>query len=196
MPKKAKQMVGLLFILVGISIPAVSAFVYQQQSLGIAQTIRNTQLWVNNFDATRDQWVKNGSSPYLEAQDEPNNCVYGEKAGIGSRNGDQIGDFEFEDTNQTGTIISVKLRVYGHASTTKPNQCYFSVCLWDGTSWTKVMEVKGGNVYAWIEADVSSHLTTWGQINGAKIYLITEAKGGGSGEGGQACDSALLVIDY
>ena len=193
---RARQITGFLFIMLSISIAVVSAFVYEQQSQNVTQTIQNTKLYVNSFDATRDQWAKMGLSPYLDAQDEPSNYVCGENAGPGSTNGDQIGDFEFEDISQTGPINSVVLRVYGHASATKPNQCYFLVYLWDGTSWTQVMDFKGETAYVWIEADVSANLNTWDKINGAKIYLSTEAKGGGNGEGGQACDAALLVIDF
>jgi len=194
MTRNANSVIGALFILLSISITVVCAFVYEQRLQNVTQSIKNTQLWVNSFDATRDQWAKKNISPYLNAQDFPDNYVYGETRGVGSNDGDQIGDFGFEDHSQTGTINSVKLRVYGRARPASPNENYFSVYLWDGSTWNQVMDFRGQHSFVWKEVDVSSYLNTWDKINGAKIYLETEAIGENWGR--QICDAALLVVDY
>ncbi len=82
-------------------------------------------LYVDSFDGQQMDWMRNGSSPFLDAKDMTN-FVYGEKGGTGSNHGDRIGAFDFQDINPKGTIISVTLGVYGRASPTKPGSCYFS----------------------------------------------------------------------
>ncbi len=194
MTRKLIKVTALLTITLSLSISMTYGFVYEQQSQNVTQTIRNTKLWVDSFDSTRDQWTKQGSSPYLDAQDEPRNYVFGQPNGPGSQGGDQIGDFGFENHSGTGTINSVMLRVYGRASPSFPDLKYLSVYLWNGSSWNRIMDFKGEKAYAWKEVDVSSHLNTWSRINGAKIYLETEAEGQKGAR--QACDAALLVVDY
>ena len=194
MTRQLIKVTVLLIITLSLSISMTYGFVYEQQSRNVTQTIRNTKLWVDSFDSTRDQWTKQGASPYLNAQDEPRNYVFGQPNGAGSQGGDQIGDFGFENHSGTGTINSVMLRVYGRASPSFPDLKYFSVYLWNGSSWTRIMDFKGEKAYVWKEVNVSSHLNTWSRINGAKIYLETEAEGQKGAR--QACDAALLVVDY
>jgi len=121
--------------------------------------------------------------------------VYSPLRGNGSKDGDQIGYFGFEDANQTGTIVSVKLWVYGHASTSNPDQCYFSVHLWNGSSWTEIMNFEGEGNYVWKEVDVSSYLDNWDKVDGAEIFLRTEDPA--SLEIGEhACDAAFIQVNY
>jgi len=191
---KSKFAVPFLFIFVAIAIALTSGYIFESQQNSLTQTIKNTMLWVDSFDATRNEWAVNGSSPYLDAVDAPTNIVYGEINGLGSQWGDQIGDFGFEDHQASGTINSVKLRVRGKARSSAPNTCYFIVYLWDGSSWQNVMSFKGEGSYVWKEVDVTSILNTWDKINGAKIYLETISLG--IDRGGQECDAALLIVDY
>ncbi len=191
MTRKTNQIISFLFTVLSVSITLTYAYVYDQYSQNLTQTIKNTKLWVDSFDNSRHatSWVTQGSSPYLNAQDEPNNYVYTDRA-VG---GDQIGDFGFEDHAQTGTINSIKLKMYGHAYQYTPNDDYFDVYLWDGNSWNKVMSFQGLPNYVWQEAVVTSYLNTWQKVNGAKIYL---EKIGKLKRSGIACDAALLVVDY
>ncbi len=191
--EKTVRVTAFLLIFLTSSLSSVRALVYHSDSQNMTQTIKDTKLWVDSFDGTRDQWTKNGVSPYLDNQDQTGNYVYGIANGLGSRQGDKIGDYGFEDHAQTGTIISVELKVYGHANSQHPNQNYFSVYLWDGSSWRYVMDFKGASGYIWKEADITSYLDTWEKVNQAKIYLQTESKGD---RGGQSCDAALLVVRY
>jgi len=194
MAKISDYIVGILFLILGISISVTYAYVYEQRVQYVSQTIKNSHLWVDSFDATNTQWLTTGTSPYLDAQDEPNNYVYSEVRGAGANQGDLMGDFGFEDHDTTGTINSVKLRVYGRADTSKPNQQYFTVWLWDGTSWNEVISFRGEASWTWKETDVTQYLDTWEKINQAKIRLQTEATG--INGGGHACDAALLIVDY
>lgn len=194
MTRKLIKFTALLIITLSFSISITHAFVYEQQTQNLTQTIKNTKLWIDSFDLTRDQWSKQGASPYLDAQDEPRNYVFGRPNGLGSQGGDQIGDFGFENHSGAVTINSVILRVYGRASPSFPDLKYFSVYLWNGSSWYRVMDFKGEKAYVWKEVNVSLYLDTWDKINRAKIYLETEAEGQKGAR--QACDAALLVVDY
>ncbi len=162
----------------------------------IQDTSGQIELYVNSLDPdlSFEDWAKNGSSPYLDATDAPNNVVYGEYEGPGSKDGDRVGNFSFENTAQSGIIDSAKLRIFGHANSSNPNQVYFSVHLWDMSSWSHVVDIKESD-YVWKEVDVSSHINTWSKINGAQIYLETVAIGGRR-DGGQACDAVSLQINW
>jgi len=194
MKKRLHRIIGFLFIALSISITLTYAFIYETKLSSVTQTIKNSQLWVDSFDATYTQWVSSGASPYLDAQDEPNNYVYTEVGGVGSNEGDLMGDFGFEDHNAVGSINSVRLRVYGRADVSKPNQQFFTVWLWDGSSWKEVMSFRGEDSWTWKEVDVTQYLDTWDKINQAKIRLQTEVIG--KLGGGHACDAAVLIVDY
>ncbi|MFQ6123724.1 MAG: fibronectin type III domain-containing protein [Candidatus Heimdallarchaeota archaeon] len=150
-------------------------------------------LYVDSFDWQQIDWMTNGSSPFLDAQDMTN-LVYAIDGGTGSNHGDMMGSFGFTDTNQRGSIISVTLRVFGRANPTKPGNSYFSVLLYDGT-WLQVMDFKGQGTVAWKQVDVSSQLNTWAKINEAQIALRTEDPNAFH-NGGQLCDAAVLRVSY
>ena len=119
--------VALIIFLFMLCPMVVSSIVsYTATTTITPNSVETLDLYIDSFDATKDLWAKVGSTPYLDAQDEPNNYIYSPFQGNGSKHGDQIGDFGFENTTQTGTIISVKLRVYGHASTSNPDECYYA----------------------------------------------------------------------
>jgi len=195
--RKRKIAASLLVISLFALLPvAVSSLVsYTTTAVITPCEVEILDLYVDSFDATKDQWVTVGSSPYLDALDEPNNYVFSPLEGIGSKDGDQIGDFGFEDANQTEAIVSVKLRIYGHAGTSNPDQCYFSVHLWNGSSWIKIMDFEGEGNYVWKEVDVSSHLDNWDKVNGAEIYLRTEDPASLE-KGEHACDAAFIRVSY
>ncbi len=157
--------------------------------------INQIDLFVNSWNNLQENWERNGISPYLDFQDEPNNYVYGVKDGKGSSDGDIIGEFDFADTSQLGTIISVKLRIYGHAHPTKPRDSYFSVYLWDGSKWSEQMDFRNQASWIWQEVDITSEINTWSTINKAKIFLRTEDPRGDK-RGEQACDAALIRVEY
>ena len=194
MTDKSGYAAPLFFIFLAFTISLTSGYIYENQLHNVTQTIKNSRLYVDSFDATSTQWLTAGTAPYLDAQDEPNNYVYTVVRGAGSKDGDLMGDFGFEDHDTTGTINSVTLRVYGRADPSKPLQRYFSVWLWDGNSWNEVMNFRGEGSWTWKEVDVTQYLNTWNKINQAKIRLQTEVIGVTGG--GHACDAAVLVIDY
>ena len=69
----------------------------------------STSEWlnVNGFDSTYTQWLTVGTSPYLDAQDQPTNYVYETKKG-----GDREGWFDFSDTSFSGNTLSVNISIY------------------------------------------------------------------------------------
>ncbi|MFX1508432.1 MAG: hypothetical protein ACFFDC_20320, partial [Promethearchaeota archaeon] len=151
-------------------------------------------LEVNSWDISRNKWSKSGSSPYLDNQTNPSNDVYVESKATGSKNGDEVGNFGFQKPHLTGSIISVKLRVYGHANSISPSDTYFSVHLVNSTSEVYIMNFSGEPNFIWKEVDVSSYLNTWSKINDSKIFLRTEDNG--SKSGGLVCDIAILRVTY
>jgi hypothetical protein len=61
----------------------------------------------NSFDNAWSAWYENGTSPYLNAQDQPTNLIY-EKS-----NGQQEGWFGFADTNLVGSL-NLNISIYCH----------------------------------------------------------------------------------
>lgn len=117
-------------------------------------------LWVNSLGTERTGWLRVGSSPYLNTQDQPANYVYS------VTRKDEIGDFNFGDTSQSGTINSVTLYVYGQRGGTIVG---FVVGIWDGSSWTEYALILPTS-WGWV-SEVISVLDTWAKINGAKMYI-------------------------
>jgi len=137
------------------------------------------QLWVSVLGTERTGWTRVGTSPYLNAQDQPTNYVYSivKKA--------EIGDFDFQDTAQTGTINSVTLYVYGQAATGSGQTFY----IWDGVTWTSYNPTLPAT-WGWASIAVPV-LNTWAKINGAKLYIFhfnTTAR--------TDVDAAYLLVDY
>ncbi len=159
-------------------------------------TVNQLNLSVDSWDITRNKWAKTGASPYLDNQTIPSvNEVHTVANAVGSKNGDEIGDFGFQDVNLSGTLISVKLSVYGHANPSYPTDAYFSVHLWNGSIWIEIMNFSGEPNFCWKEVDVSTYINTWEKVNGTKIFLRTEDLGGNK-YGEQLCDLAILEVNY
>ncbi|MFX0014823.1 MAG: hypothetical protein ACFFB2_00520 [Promethearchaeota archaeon] len=159
-------------------------------------TINQISLEVDSWEITRNKWAKTGASPYLDNQTQPEvNEVHGVANAVGSKNGDEMGDFGFQDINILGTLASVKLRVYGHASPSYPTETYFSVHLWNGSAWNEVMDFSNEPNFIWKEVDVSTYINTWAKVNSSKIFLRTEDPGGNK-YGEQLCDIAILQVNY
>ena len=130
----------------------------------ISNGVVSEDLYVDSWDSSRDEWAEYGDSPYLDTQDQPLSYVYGVPGGTGSDDGDQIGDFGFENPSSNGSLSGVTLHVYGRAYEVKPDEAYFTVWLWDGSSWTQKLSFQDESVWKWKSVDVTSVLNTWQKI--------------------------------
>ncbi len=158
-------------------------------------TITQIELTVDSWDINRNKWAKTGASPYLDNQTTPSvNEVHAVGNAVGSKNGDEMGDFGFQDINIHGTITSVKLRVYGKANSDYPMDGYFSVHLWNGSIWSEVMDFSGEANLTWKEIDISAIIDTELKINQTKIFLRTEDPTANK-YGEHQCNMAVLQID-
>jgi len=145
------------------------------------------ELYVDSFDNSRTQWTRHGSSPYLDAQDQPSNYV--EVPQGQELENQRIGDFGFEDAGQSGQINSVFLYLYCRRA---EEQDTARVYLWDGSSWGSAISWSNA-AWGWQSWDVSSRLDTWSKIDGALIYL----RGSNDQDKGQiGADAAYLLVDY
>lgn len=130
------------------------------------ETLPFLDLWVNVNDESKTDWTRVGANPYLDAIDYNANYVYTDQ------NNYLVGDFDFEDTSETGTIDSVEVEVYAK-STNNP----LDIWIWDGSAWQLGGSVTIGTEWAWYSVDVSSILNTREKINGARMYLTTASAG-------------------
>ena len=131
-----------------------------------AQDTSITELWVDGFDNSRTGWNRYGNSPYLDAQDQPDNYVEGDAEN------DEIGDFTFQDLD-SGTVQNVTLKIYYY--------CYLyppfagaEVYLWNGSSWVYIdnfPETSNAGSWSWESYDVSDILDSLEKVNNAKIYF-------------------------
>ena len=130
-----------------------------------AQGTSTVQLWVDGFDNSRTGWNRYGDTPYLDAQDQPDNYVEGDAEN------DEIGDFTFQDL-ASGTVQNVTLKIYCYCDLYPPF-AGAEVYLWNG-SWVYVNDIpETSNVgsWNWESYDVSSILNTLEKVNNAKIYF-------------------------
>jgi len=133
-------------------------------------------LYVNSV-VTPGAWDTIGSSPYLDAQDEPTNYI----SDNGRNNNSDI--FGFEDAGQTDEVInSVTLYIYAYGVASSNFSTFINATdtgLGPPASW------------GWVSVDVSAILTTWAEINAATIYFD---RGNTTNEAG--VDAAYLYVDY
>lgn len=133
------------------------------------------QLWINEIISSVG-WTRQGSVPYLDAQDQPTNYIYSTSR---NTNSDVFG---FTNTLLSGTINSVLLYVYAYGVNSSNFSTYLSdnnVGLGPPTSW------------GWVYVDVSSILDTWEKINSASIYFDRPNTTNNAG-----VDAAYLLVDY
>jgi len=141
-------------------------------------------LWVNAFDNVRTGWTRVGSSPYLDAKDQPTNYVYNDNTVVAYQ---KIGDFHFPNLPTEATdVTSVTLWVY--ADTASPF-VYFWIYVWDGSVWNEVTCYHGP--WSWKSYDLSTVLDTVEKVNNAKIYLDSAGFGVVI-----KCDAVYLEVEY
>lgn len=133
-------------------------------------------LYVDNEDLA-GAWDTTGSTPYLDAQDQPTNYI-----SDNDRNNDS-GTYSFAGTAETGTINSVTLYlyVYGVAASN------FAAIL----SGNNLGDSARAGSWNWVTKDVSAVLDTWEKINAATLLLDRPNTQDEAG-----CDCAYLYIDY
>jgi len=141
------------------------------------------ELYVDGLGAERGAWTRVGTTPYLDAQDQPSHYVHNavKKA--------EIGDFTFANTaHSADTLNSVTLYVYAR----KVGPPTLDIFLWNGTSWTDSgLAVDVDGLWSWEFVDVSAILDTWAKVDGAKMYIkqpndIDQSE----------VDAAYLLINY
>jgi len=165
---------GFLGVLLPIQIPEVRA----------DPDVASVQLWVDGFtDRVSDGWDKIGSSPYLDAQDQPNNYI------DSTASDKDIGDFTFEDLPSTAvSVVNVTLYVY---LKTFPFAGKVRIYVWDG-SWQHVGDLGSYNNWNWKTLDLSSVLDTVDEVNNAKMYINSYSYGAYH----QLVDAAYLLVYY
>ena len=133
------------------------------------------QLWVDNEDSS-GSWTTAGTTPYLDAQDQPTNYIYSTARNQNS------GVYSFESTAQAGTITSVYLYIYA-----------YGVSGSDFTTYVNATNTGLGPpaAWGWVNVDVSAVLTSWDAINAATIYFDRP-----NTENDAGVDAAYLYVTY
>lgn len=137
-------------------------------------------LWVDGLGTERTGWTRIGSSPYLNAQDQPTNYVWT------TTKRDEIGDFTFQDSIHTEAINSVTLYVYSQSAAPAGNVDFW---IWDGSAWIEYV-ISLPATWGWTSIVVPV-LDSWTKINGAKLYI-----GQPNSANRTDVDAAYLLVDY
>ena len=117
-------------------------------------------LWVDGFGAEKDQWAKVGNSPYLK---------WGASDYIWEiTDGEETGDYIFEDTAQAGypTVVEVELYLKHDVGTDT-----VTVFIHDGVQGHEAGTIIPDVDYSFKTLDVSSIINTFAKANAAKMYL-------------------------
>jgi len=114
-------------------------------------------LYVDGYDASKDDWYKDGDSPYLDWTDA---YIFNPHLSLES------GNYTFEDTAATGTPTTTEVQLYCAGSTGTA-----TVYIYDGSSWVEAGTVDPSVFPTWKTIDVSAILNTFTKINAAKMYI-------------------------
>jgi len=122
---------------------------------------------VDSLDDTRPGWIRVGTSPYLNAVAD-GNYIYT------NSNGDEIGNFSFQDLpyGNTGKVEDciVRLRTYQEGSLDDTIDVYISPD--GGASWALAGTITPPASYKLKSLDILSILDTPTKINSAMMYLV------------------------
>lgn len=131
----------------------------------------STSEWLscNAYDSTYATWSTVGTSPYLDAQDEPNNYIYDKTPAS------QMGWFDFPSTSITSGTIKANISIY----------CWCD----DGSDWAEVYVDYTGTGGGTNIGNVGQHVTkqydtidlgthTVSEINNLRVYFVYQKVGG------------------
>jgi len=141
-------------------------------------------LWVDGFTNTESTgWTLTGTTPYLNAVDNPTNIV------STSTTGSIISRFNFTDTTPRGVITSVKVCIYAK---TAGNE-FLKIELYNTTGGPYTIATATLTTsYAWYNYSCITTLSTWIQINAAQLRLTATKN---SVMSAVYVDAALLSVD-
>jgi len=132
----------------------------------------------NTFTGDDTAWTEVGTSPYLDAQDQPTNYIYN-----ASKKAAQ-GYFGFEDSGSLGVIGTVNLEMYG----------------WNASALDVHDLDMNGNAYnisfpqgawGWSTVDITSDYSDWSIISNASLQIISE-----NNNNAVSIDVARIVVYY
>jgi len=174
---------------------ASSNFTAQQYADNIYDTLTEedtgsknvlTQLWVNGFTSTETAWTLTGSTPYLNAVDNPTNIVSTATRNIA------VSRFNFSDlTDPTSAIVSVQVCVY--ANTAGDDGAIIQLYNSSGGPYNIATQYFTSS-YTWYNFTCTSTLPTFQEVNGAQLRLYSQRQG--STMSTVRVDAALLRVTY
>lgn len=172
------NLIIVLSVVFFTTVPITNSLVVYTTTVSIAPKHASLVLWVNAYNAAKTQWTTVGTSPYLDAQDQPSNY------GWTSTDEAFWGDFDFQDTSQTGIVQSVTLSIYAKCNASSDREL---VCTIGGTSDTMMLPTD----WAWVNASFTSTLDTWQKINDAQLFMQQKAK-----SNTVSVDTAYLEVEF
>jgi hypothetical protein len=122
-------------------------------------------LWVGSFDTARTGFSTTGTSPYLDAQDEPTNYV--SQTGTPAKKA-QTGDYYFDDPTESGDMVTSTIGVYFNYPSTRLLQ--LSVSVNNGTDYTDYT-FAGLDAYGWVLTDVSGIISHTDTMSSVQVYF-------------------------
>ena len=127
---------------------------------------------VDSHDSTWTGWNKSGTSPYLDAQDQPTNIVYSKQ------DNDQIGWFGFENTVLAGTI-NLNISVYCRNVDGAADDSAGVYVDYTGTGAGSLVGIVGQHTgYSYDTIDLGAHSAT--EVNAFRVYLMMNNVDGAS----------------
>jgi hypothetical protein len=132
--------------------------------------------WLNvdGFTATWDAWNHNdGSSPYLDAQDDPTNRLHETRV-----SNEQVGWFGFQNTALSGSGISLNVSFYAANADGASNDGFDVYYDYTGGGGALLGSVSPTTSFAYITLTLGGTLTA-SQVDAFRVYLLAFNVGGG-----------------
>ncbi len=143
------------------------------------------ELWVDGFDNSSVEWDEIGSTPYLSSINYPTDYITTDIDAKEEK-------FDFANTSATGTINDVKICVYARQNATHNGQ--MEIHIYNSTGPQRITTITPNNsAWTWNNFSCLTALSTWAEVNNAKLRLTADRIGGADI---QYVDAALLSVNY
>jgi len=148
-------------------------------------TSQLSQLWVNGFTSAETSWTLTGTTPYLNAVDNPTNIVSTATRNIA------VSRFNFSDLNNDAVVESVQVCVYGNTA----GDDGAIIQLYNSTGGPyNIATQYFSSSYTWYNFTCTTTLPNLEQVNGAQLRLYSQRQGGTMST--IRVDAALLRVTF
>ncbi|RLI42705.1 hypothetical protein DRO69_10080 [Candidatus Bathyarchaeota archaeon] len=180
--RRAGWQILLHLFLAFLIVASIILLAFHVEIPSVKAGISTVQLWVDGYDETYNDWSKYGVSPYLDAQDQPDNYIE-------AKSGSALdGYYTFENLSLSNVeVLNVTLYIY---CKTTYSFNPITVYVWNGSDWNSYQVTSVD--WNWTAINLEDFLDSVEEVNVAKVYFESDSL---YGPYGTYIDAAYLSVD-